>query len=67
MGLPDRDFYLVDNERNRAIQAAYKSYLAFLLGKAGYPDPVATAERSTRSSTRSPRSSGHAPRCVTTT
>ena len=44
MGLPDRDFYLVDNERNHAIQAAYKEYLAFLLGKAGYADPQATAE-----------------------
>jgi putative endopeptidase len=43
MGLPDRDFYLVDNERNRTIQAAYKDYLAFLLGKAGYTDPKATA------------------------
>lgn len=44
MGLPDRDFYLVDNERNRGIQAAYKDYLAFLLGKAGYADPKATAD-----------------------
>jgi putative endopeptidase len=44
MGLPDRDYYLVDNERNRAIQAAYKDYLAFLLGKAGYQDPRAAAE-----------------------
>src|SRR5688572_24270428 len=42
MGLPDRDYYLVDNERNRTIQAAYKGYLAFLLGKAGYQDPTAT-------------------------
>jgi len=44
MGLPDRDLYLVDNERNRAIQTAYKDYLAFLLGKAGYPDARTTAE-----------------------
>ena len=44
MGLPDRDYYLVDNERNRAIQAAYKDYLAFLLGKAGYQAPEAAAE-----------------------
>ncbi|WP_305097798.1 M13 family metallopeptidase [Croceibacterium aestuarii] len=44
MGLPDRDYYLVDNERNRKIQAAYKDYLAFLLGKAGYQDPAAAAE-----------------------
>ncbi len=44
MGLPDRDYYLVDNERNRAIQAAYRDYLAFLLGKAGYADPKASAD-----------------------
>ena len=44
MGLPDRDYYLVDNERNRTIQAAYKDYLAFLLGKAGHANPRATAE-----------------------
>src|SRR5690606_18117868 len=45
MGLPDRDFYLVDNERTRAIQAAYKDYVAFLLGKAGYVDAKAMAEK----------------------
>lgn len=44
MGLPDRDYYLVDNERNETIRAAYKDYLAFLLGKAGYQDPQASAE-----------------------
>jgi len=44
MGLPDRDFYRVDNERNRTIQAAYKDYLAFLLGKAGYANAQAAAE-----------------------
>jgi len=45
LGLPDRDFYRVDNERNRGIQTAYKDYLTFLLGKAGYADPRATAEQ----------------------
>jgi len=44
MGLPDRDYYLVDNERNLEIRKRYKEYLAFLLGKAGYADPVAAAE-----------------------
>ncbi|WP_126173214.1 M13 family metallopeptidase [Altericroceibacterium xinjiangense] len=43
LGLPDRDYYLADNERNREIQQAYKGYLAFLLGKAGYQDPQAAA------------------------
>ncbi|QDM40943.1 M13 family metallopeptidase [Altererythrobacter sp. TH136] len=45
IGLPDRDYYLVDSEANQAIRAKYKEYLAFLLGKAGYADPAATAER----------------------
>jgi putative endopeptidase len=45
MGLPDRDLYLVDNERNLEIQAKYKEFLAFMLGQAGYGDPAATAEQ----------------------
>jgi len=44
MGLPDRDYYLVDNERNLEIRARYKDYLAFVLGKAGYQDPESAAE-----------------------
>ncbi len=44
MGLPDRDYYLVDNERNRTIQAAYKDFLTFLLESAGYSDARASAE-----------------------
>jgi putative endopeptidase len=38
IGLPDRDFYLVDNPRFIEIRAKYLDYLAFLLGKAGYAD-----------------------------
>jgi len=45
MGLPDRDLYLVDDERNLAIQAKYKEFLAFMLSQAGYADPAATAEQ----------------------
>ena len=44
MGLPDRDYYLVDSESNLEIRAAYKDYLTFLLGQAGYQDPRAAAE-----------------------
>lgn len=44
MGLPTRDYYLVDNDQNLAIRKAYKDYLAVLLGHAGYVDPVAAAE-----------------------
>lgn len=44
LGMPDRDYYLDDSEKGRAIQAKYKEYLAFLLGEAGYQDPAAAAE-----------------------
>ena len=44
LGLPDRDYYLDESEKGRAIQAAYKAYLAFLLGEARYADPAAAAE-----------------------
>ena len=44
MGLPDRDYYLVDSERNLALRTKYKEFLALLLGKAGYADPAASAE-----------------------
>ncbi|MFZ9394773.1 MAG: M13 family metallopeptidase [Erythrobacter sp.] len=44
MGLPTRDYYLVDSEQNLAIRKAYKDYLEVLLGKAGYADPRAAAE-----------------------
>ncbi len=43
LGLPDRDNYLVDSEKNLEIRAKYKEYLTFLLGKAGYADPAAAA------------------------
>ncbi len=44
LGLPDRDYYLDESEKGRAIQAKYKDYLAFLLGEAGYADATAAAE-----------------------
>ncbi|SMQ68798.1 putative endopeptidase [Altererythrobacter xiamenensis] len=44
MGLPDRDYYLVDSESNLKIRAAYKDYLAKMLGAAGYADADAAAE-----------------------
>ena len=44
LGLPDRDYYLVDSPKNREIVAKYKAYLTFILGEAGYADPAKTAE-----------------------
>jgi len=44
LGLPDRDYYLKTDERSVALRDKYKAYLAFLLGKAGYADPQATAQ-----------------------
>ena len=43
MGMGDRDYYLVDNERNLELRAKYMEMLEFMLGKAGYADPAATA------------------------
>lgn len=42
-GLPDRDNYLVDNDRNREMRAKYLDLLTFMLGKAGYSAPRETA------------------------
>lgn len=44
MGLPDRDYYLVDSENNLKVREAYKTYLATMLEAAGYTDPGAAAE-----------------------
>ncbi len=38
IGLPDRDYYLVDSESNLAIREAYIEYLATMLAAAGYTD-----------------------------
>ena len=43
MGLPDRDYYLVDSESNLEIREAYMDYLATMLTAAGYSDPAAAA------------------------
>lgn len=45
LGLPDRDYYIVDNERNRELQGKYRELLTFMLGKAGYTDPAGTAAK----------------------
>jgi putative endopeptidase len=43
LGLPDRDYYLRDDERLAEQRAAYLSYLETLLRRAGDPDPSAGA------------------------
>jgi putative endopeptidase len=45
LGLPDRDYYLVDSEANLKIREGYMTYLTFLMGKAGYKDAAATAKQ----------------------
>ncbi len=44
MGLPDRDYYLVDSESNLEIREAYMDYLTLILGEAGYADARGAAE-----------------------
>jgi putative endopeptidase len=45
LGLPDRDLYLVDNERNATIRQAYTTYLETLLRLGGNADPAGAARR----------------------
>ena len=45
LGLPDRDYYLVDNPHMAGIRAAYKAHLVKVLGLMGVKDAQATAGR----------------------
>ena len=38
LGLPDREYYLKDDEKSVEIRAEYEDLLTFLLGQAGYAD-----------------------------
>ncbi|WP_417465472.1 M13 family metallopeptidase [Kordiimonas sp.] len=44
MGLPDRDYYLEDNERFNTIRAAYKDHIAEMLTLAGIEGAAAKAD-----------------------
>lgn len=44
IGMPDRDFYLKDNERNAKLQAAYLKHLENVLTLAGEKDAAARAK-----------------------
>ena len=45
LGLPDRDYYLRQDEKFAAIRKAYTAYIARLLTLAGQPDPDGAAQR----------------------
>ncbi|MEM8919721.1 MAG: M13 family metallopeptidase N-terminal domain-containing protein, partial [Pseudomonadota bacterium] len=45
LGLPDRSYYLDDNERFAEIRGQYVDFLETMLGFAGYEDPRVAAER----------------------
>ncbi|WNG20215.1 M13 family metallopeptidase [Cystobacter fuscus] len=45
LGLPDRDYYLVDNERFTEVRQKYQQHIATLLRLAGITDPEARAKR----------------------
>ncbi|WP_337879815.1 M13-type metalloendopeptidase [Rheinheimera sp.] len=45
LGLPDRDYYLKDDEHSKKIQAEYQSYLQDLMTLAKHPDPANAAKR----------------------
>lgn len=44
LGLPDRDYYLIDSPRNREIKAGYIGWLVTALTEAGDKAPAASAE-----------------------
>lgn len=44
LGLPDRDYYLKQDQRSQDIRSKYIAYLTFILGKAGYADPASAAK-----------------------
>src|SRR3546814_11075681 len=44
IGMPDRDFYLKENERNTKLQAAYLQHLENVLTLAGEKDAAARAK-----------------------
>ena len=43
LGMPDRDYYLKDDEKSKDLRAKYVALLTAMLGKAGYADPAAAA------------------------
>ena len=45
LGMGDRDYYLVDNDKNTELRAAYKAMLSSLLAAAGYDDADAAADK----------------------
>ena len=45
LGLPDRDYYLLDTQRYVDIRAKYLDYLTLILGKAGDKDARASAKK----------------------
>tara|TARA_R110000824_G_scaffold31756_5_gene103054 strand:- start:1635 stop:3803 length:2169 start_codon:yes stop_codon:yes gene_type:complete len=45
LGMGDRDYYLVDNDKNTELRAAYKVMLSSLLAAAGYDDADAAADK----------------------
>jgi putative endopeptidase len=45
LGLPDRDYYLRQDEKFAAIRQAYTAYIARLFTLAGQPDPDGAAQR----------------------
>ena len=45
LGLPDRDYYLLQDARMTAIRQAYQDYVAKLLTLANQPDPQSAAQR----------------------
>jgi putative endopeptidase len=45
LGLPDRDFYFKDDEKSKAIRAAYLKHIESMFTLAGFKDPATSAKK----------------------
>jgi putative endopeptidase len=45
LGLPDRDYYFKDDEKMKALRAAYVKHIETMFGLAGFPDGAGSAKK----------------------
>ncbi len=57
LGLPDRDYYLKDDDRSKELRTRYGAHVARMLELLGHPDPARDAETVVRLETRLARAS----------
>ncbi|MCM2681321.1 M13 family metallopeptidase [Echinimonas agarilytica] len=45
LGLPDRDYYIKDDEKSESLRQGYKGYVTDMLSKMSHPDPETAAQK----------------------